>query len=194
MSHDELGGVFNWSISWDSGDRAKLVRTRPPMFVCPSSTADPICTGAQGNGGFAKAEQEGVRALMHYARAPMDQKLCRLLTIATLDPCPCAATPGSSTVGERGSAVGRAGQAPLLWGTDNPANRRDFGRLASEGQLHVVLCPSLVAARDGASELRAESEEQGAGSRRKNLRPLCAITHTSSHCFTETRANALARR
>jgi prepilin-type N-terminal cleavage/methylation domain-containing protein/prepilin-type processing-associated H-X9-DG protein len=59
MSHDELGGVYNWSLSWDSGDRAKLVRTRPPMFVCPSSTADPICTGAQGNGGFAKAEQEG---------------------------------------------------------------------------------------------------------------------------------------
>jgi hypothetical protein len=28
----------------------------------------------------------------------------------------------------------------------------------------------------------------------KNLRPFCAITPNSSHCFTETRANALARR
>ncbi len=59
MSHDELGGVFNWSISWDSGDRAKLVRMRPPMYVCPSSTADPVCTEAIGRAGFAIAEQEG---------------------------------------------------------------------------------------------------------------------------------------
>jgi prepilin-type N-terminal cleavage/methylation domain-containing protein/prepilin-type processing-associated H-X9-DG protein len=58
MSRDDLGGVFNWSISWDYGERAQLVRMRPPMYVCPSSTADPVCTEAIGRGGFAPAEQE----------------------------------------------------------------------------------------------------------------------------------------
>jgi len=59
MSRDDLGGVYNWSISWDTAERAKLVRMRPPMYICPSNMSDPICTEAKGNQYFAPAEQEG---------------------------------------------------------------------------------------------------------------------------------------
>ena len=56
MSRDDLGGVFNWSISWDSAERAQLVRMRPPMYVCPSNLSDPVCTGCKvEKGGAARA-------------------------------------------------------------------------------------------------------------------------------------------
>ena len=61
MSRDDLGGVFNWSISWDNGERAKLVRMRPPMYVCPSNMSEPVCTGCKeekGGQGFANVELE----------------------------------------------------------------------------------------------------------------------------------------
>jgi prepilin-type N-terminal cleavage/methylation domain-containing protein/prepilin-type processing-associated H-X9-DG protein len=48
MAHFELGGIYNQSgtygSKWYNGERMQLVRLRPSVFVCPSSTADPTCT------------------------------------------------------------------------------------------------------------------------------------------------------
>ena len=47
MAHFELGGIYNQSgtygNNWYNGERMQLVRLRPPVFVCPSSTAEPTC-------------------------------------------------------------------------------------------------------------------------------------------------------
>jgi prepilin-type processing-associated H-X9-DG protein len=43
MARFDLGGIYNGG-GWYYGERMQLVRMRPPVFVCPSSTAEPTCT------------------------------------------------------------------------------------------------------------------------------------------------------
>jgi prepilin-type processing-associated H-X9-DG protein len=51
MVRFDLGGIFNYGgISWYSGERMQLVRLRPSVFVCPTSTAEPTCGPCQRAG------------------------------------------------------------------------------------------------------------------------------------------------
>jgi len=78
MAHFELGGVFNYSgtyggTRWYNGDRKKLVQLRPPVFVCPSSTAEPTCTQAFQRSGWSAYDWEsgtGTYALCHGTYGP----------------------------------------------------------------------------------------------------------------------------
>ena len=53
LARFDLGGIFNYYMSWYNGERKQLVRMRPPIFVCPSSTAEPTCTPCVGKSGWA---------------------------------------------------------------------------------------------------------------------------------------------
>ncbi|MBI2827276.1 MAG: DUF1559 domain-containing protein [Planctomycetia bacterium] len=77
MARFDLGGIFNWYSpyvkTWYKNERKSLVTMRPPVFVCPTSTAEPICTECYKHSGFAQAEYEsgtGTYALCHGTYGP----------------------------------------------------------------------------------------------------------------------------
>lgn len=74
MARFDVGGIFNWYLSgWYTGERKELTTMRPPVFVCPSSTAEPIVTEAYKHSGFAQSEYEsgtGTYATCHGTYGP----------------------------------------------------------------------------------------------------------------------------
>jgi prepilin-type N-terminal cleavage/methylation domain-containing protein/prepilin-type processing-associated H-X9-DG protein len=50
----DLGGIFNYYMSWYDTERKQLVQMRPSIFVCPSSTAEPTCLPCYQRAGWSE--------------------------------------------------------------------------------------------------------------------------------------------